>query len=92
MRYLLITFLRKSNGQIDELVHVSKKLKDSDLSTCNVILDYAEKKVCKCVIEGKKHNSDYNRLNNYYKKVYPNLVNQLEKEALITLKENNGKR
>jgi superoxide dismutase len=87
MRYLLLTFLRKSNGQIDEMVHVSKKLKNSDLSTCNVILDYAEKSIIKCVIEGKKLDTDWDRMHNYYVKVYPNLIQQLEKEAKITSKE-----
>ena len=47
MRYLLITFMRKPNGQIDEQVAVSKKVKPSDLQTCNVILDYAKKKIDK---------------------------------------------
>lgn len=87
MRYLLLTFLRKPNGQIDEMVHVSKKLKNSDLSTCNVILDYAEKSIIKCVIEGKKLDTDWDRMHNYYVKVYPNLIQQLEKEAKITSKE-----
>ena len=45
MRYFLITFMRKPGGQIDEQVTVAKKVKPSDLQTCNVILDYAKKKV-----------------------------------------------
>jgi hypothetical protein len=87
MRFLLITFLRKPNGQIDELVQVGKKLKNSDMSTCNVILDYAENKIIKCVIEGKKTDTDWDRMNSYYKKIYPSLIDQLEKEADITKKE-----
>ena len=86
MRYLLLTFLRKPNGQIDELVQVGKKLKNSDMSTCNVILDYAENKVVKCVIEGKKLDTDWDRMNNYYKKIYPSLIEQLTKEAKIDFK------
>ena len=84
MRYLLITFLRKPNGQIDEQVAVSKRVKTTDLQTCNVILDYAKKKVEKCVIEGKVVDSDWDRMNDYYKRIYPSLVGQLEKEAEIT--------
>jgi hypothetical protein len=53
----------------------------------NVILDYAEKKVLKCVIEGKVVDTDWDRMNNYYKKIYPALIGQLEKEAHITAKE-----
>jgi len=90
MRYLLITFIRKPNGQIDELVSVSKKIKQTDLQSCNVILDYAENKIMKCVIEGKKQDTDWVRMNTYYKKVYPKLIEQLEKEAVIDAKVSNG--
>ena len=84
MRYLLITFLRKPGGQIDEMVTVSKRVKPADLQTCNVIIDYAGKKVDKCVIEGKVVDTDFEKMDAYYKQVYPNLISQLEKEAVIT--------
>lgn len=79
MKYLFIQFLRKPNGQIDEQVSIGKKVKSSDIQTCNVILNYAEKKVEKCVIEGKVLDTDWDKMNNYYKKIYPNLITQLEK-------------
>ena len=88
MRYLLITFMRKPNGQIDEQVAVSKKVKPSDLQTCNVILDYAKKKIDKCVIEGKSLDREWDKMHEYYVKIYPNLISQLEKEASITEKTN----
>jgi hypothetical protein len=87
MRYLLITFVRKPGGQIDEQVAVGKKVKQADLQTCNVIVDYAEKKVIKCVVEGKVVDTDFERMDAYYKQVYPNLIGQLEKEASITKNE-----
>ena len=40
MRYLLIVFLRKPNGQIDEQVSISKRIRPADLQTCNVIMDF----------------------------------------------------
>jgi hypothetical protein len=80
MRYLLITFLRKPGGQIDEQVQVSKRVRASDNQMCNVILDFANKKVEKCVIEGKVVETDFYRMVEYYKKIYPNLVAQLEQE------------
>lgn len=79
MRYLLITFFRKPGGQIDEQVSVSKRVRPSDDQMCNVILDYASKKVQKCVIEGKVVETSWDKMNEYYKKIYPNLVDQLEK-------------
>jgi hypothetical protein len=87
MRYLLITFFRKPGGQIDEQVAVGKKVKPSDLQTCNVIIDYADKKVIKCIVEGKVVDTDFERMDTYYKQVYPNLISQLEKEATITQQE-----
>jgi hypothetical protein len=86
MRYLLIQFLRKANGQIDESVSVSKKLKNTDFQISNVIIDYATKKVEKCVIEGKVLDTDFEKMHEYYKKIYPALIFQLEKEAVMTLK------
>ena len=74
MRYLLITFVRKPGGQIDELVAVGKRVKPADLQTCNVIIDYADKKVMKCVVEGKVVDTDFERMDAYYKQVYPNLI------------------
>lgn len=88
MRYLLITFIRrppgKNNetlGQIDEQVTVSKKIRQSDLQLMNVILDYKLRKVEKCVIEGKVVDTDWDKMNDYYKQIYPNLIGQLEKDA-----------
>ena len=45
MRYMLITYLRKPGGKIDEQVEVSRNLKPKDKTNCNVILDFVEKKV-----------------------------------------------
>jgi hypothetical protein len=79
--------MRKPGGQIDEQVAVGKKVKPADFQTCNVIVDYALKKVTKCVIEGKIVDTDFERMDAYYKKIYPNLIDQLEKEATITKNE-----
>lgn len=83
MRYLLITYMRKPGGQIDEQVTVAKRVRTSDIQMCNVILDYQNKKVDKCVIEGKVVETDYDKMNAYYKQVYPNLIDQLEKNNAI---------
>lgn len=75
--------MRKANGQIDEQVAVSKKVRPSDVQTCNVIIDYEKKKVDKCVIEGKKVDTDFEKMNAYYKQVYPSLIDQLEKNNAV---------
>ena len=83
MRYLLINFLRKRAGQIDEMVSVTKRVRTSDMENANVILDFADKKVVKCLIEGKPHDADFDKMRDYYARIYPKLVEQLEREALI---------
>lgn len=84
MRYLLINFLRKENGQINEMVSVSKRVRTSDMNSQNVIIDFAEQKVVKCIIEGKEHPTTFELMRDYYAKVYPTLVEQLQREAKLT--------
>jgi hypothetical protein len=80
--------MRKPGGQIDEQVTISKRVKQSDLQTVNVIIDFAKKTVDKCIIEGKKVDTDFDKMNAYYKKIYPNLIQQLEKNSTIEAKAN----
>jgi len=78
VRYLLLTFYRKPGGQIDEERKVAASIKPRDLQQCNVIMDYKEEKVIKCVIEGKMVPTSFEKLNEYYKKIYPEAIDQLE--------------
>lgn len=78
MRYMLLTFVKKPNGQIDEQCAVTVRLKRSDESMCNIILDYHDRKVVKCVVDGRALDTTWELINDYYKKVYPQLIEQLE--------------
>ena len=53
------------------------------MNDANIILDFADKKVVKCVIEGKEHDTTFDKMRDYYDKIYPNLIQQLEREAPI---------
>jgi hypothetical protein len=52
-----------------------------------VILDFHLKKVEKCVVEGNRLDTTFDRMVDYYRKIYPTLIEQLEKEATISAKE-----
>jgi hypothetical protein len=91
VRYLLITFSRQPGGQIDEQVGFSKKIRPIDLQTCNVIVDYREKRVTKCVIEGKVVDTDFDKMNEYYRQVYPDLIAQLERVQQAEGMDTNGR-
>lgn len=81
MRYLLISFYRKPGGQIDEQARFVKRVRTSDLTQSNIILDYGLRKIEKCVVEGNKLDRSFDQLHEYYKKVYPQIIAQLEKEG-----------
>ncbi len=87
MRYLCITFYRKAGGQIDEHVSVSKRVRNSDISQSNIIMDFGKNKIEKCVVEGKRLDKTFEELRNYYYKIYPNLILQLEKEGPIAVNQ-----
>jgi len=87
MRYLVVNFLRKNNGRIDEIVSVSKDVTPRVKENSNVIVDFGTKTIVKSVIEGKEHDADFDKLREYYLKIYPNLIGQLDREAPITMAE-----
>lgn len=76
---MLITFFRKPGGQIDEQVGFSKRVRPQDEQTCNVILDFKDRKVVKCVIEGKVMDTTFEQMHEYYREIYPQMVGELEK-------------
>lgn len=78
MRYFLITFKRKAGGQIDEEVSIARNLKPNDITMCNVIMDFKQKKVERCFIEGKVLDTDWDKLREYYHKVYPTIIENLD--------------
>jgi hypothetical protein len=78
MRYLLITYVKKPNGQIDEQVGYTKSLKERDITTCSIILDFKEQKLVKSVISGQSINAEYDAIIEYYAKIYPDLINTLK--------------
>lgn len=87
MRYLLVTFFRKPGGQIDEQARFVKRVRTSDVSMSNIILDFGLRKIDKCVVEGKKLDRTFDQLCEYYKRIYPIMITQLEKEGPALAKQ-----
>jgi hypothetical protein len=80
MRYLLITYYKKTNGQIDETTAVSRNLKKRDIQTCNVILDFKTLSVVKCSMVGTVVPRDWDRIVSYYNQHYESTITRLFKE------------
>ena len=80
MRYFLITYYKKPNGQIDETSAVSRNLKTRDLQTCNVILDFKKLQVVKCSMHGTQVPKDWDRIVSYYNQHYASIIERLFNE------------
>jgi hypothetical protein len=80
MRYLILTYYTKPNGQIDEVMAVSKNLKNRDHQTANVILDFKTLSVLKCSMGGVQVPRDFDRIVEYYIKHYEATITRLFNE------------
>jgi hypothetical protein len=80
MRYLLLTYYKKPDGRIDEQMEVSRKVRQRDLQTANVILDFKELKVLKCSMGGEQVPKIWDRVLGYYYQHYASTIERLLKE------------
>ena len=61
--YLLITYKRQAGGTINEEVSVAKRTKPNDIQTCNVIMDYKNRKVENLRLQDKRRKTKENTEN-----------------------------
>lgn len=78
MRYFVVTYIQKPDGQYDEQVSVLEKNLTNKINvTANVILDFKERKVVKARLN-ESIDRDWDLLRNYFHQVYPQVIEQLE--------------
>jgi len=80
MRYLIITYYQKANGQIDETTAVARNLKMRDHQTASVILDFKKLAVVKAQLNGESVLKEFNRIVEYYMQHYENIIRRLFEE------------
>lgn len=80
MRYLIITYYKKANGQIDESTAVARNLKMRDHQTASVILDFKKLSVVKANLNGETVPKDFNKIVEYYMQHYENIIKRLFEE------------
>jgi hypothetical protein len=80
MRYLILTYYKKADGKIDEVMAVAKNVKNRDLATANVILDFRKLEVVKCSMGGVSVPRDFNRIVEYYMQHYESTITRLFNE------------
>jgi len=80
MRYLILTYYKKADGKIDEAMTLSRNLKQRDLQTGSVILDFKKLVVVKANLNGDSVPKDFNRIVEYYMQHYKSTIERLFKE------------
>lgn len=86
MRYLVIMYIKKPDGQVDEATTVTKSLKSKDLSMGSVILDFKEKKIVKASFSGTLAEKRWDKIRDFYYEYYPKYIDLLE-AAYATIAE-----
>jgi len=80
MRYLVITYYKKANGQTDEAMAVTKNLKARDIQTANVILDFKKLEVVKAGMGGVSVPKNFDNFVQYYIQHYEAIITRLFNE------------
>lgn len=78
MRYFLVRYLKKPNGQMDEEVSVRKSLRTKDLQSSSVILDFKTQQVVVSSLDGKTVPKDWWKIRDFYHQHYPKMIEDLE--------------
>ena len=79
VRYFVVTYYLKADGQYDEAVQVVSTLGNVIKRTANVILDFKEQEVVKARLE-QPIERDWNVIRDYYNKIYSSIIGELEKQ------------
>lgn len=80
MRYLILTYYKKADGQIDETMAVSRNLKTRDIQCANVILDFKKLAVVKATMSGTQVPKNFDTIVSYYMQHYENIITRLFNE------------
>lgn len=80
MRYFIVTYLRKPNGQIDEQIEVTKNIRRTHIQCASVIMDFRLRQVEKAVIDGEAKPRDWDRFLTYFITHYESTIKRLAQE------------
>lgn len=75
---MMVKYLKKPNGQMDEVVSVSKNIKLKDSQSSAVILDFKTKQVVQASMDGVSIPKDWNRIRDFYHQHYARVIDDLE--------------
>lgn len=77
MRYLILTYLQKPNGQIDEAMTVTNNIRLKDMQTGSVILDFKKLEVLKATLGDVSVPKEWDKIVAYYYQHYEATIERL---------------
>jgi hypothetical protein len=89
MRYLLIKYIQRPNGKIDEEVTVTRRLRTKDIQLCAVILDFAKQEVVQASMRGVTVPKDWLRILGFYYQYYKSTIDRLCQENGLKISQDN---
>lgn len=89
MRYFLVTYIQRPNGQIDEQVEVVNRLRRRDYQMVNVIMDFRDMRILACNMQGIVATRDWEVIHNYFLQHYQNIFERLHRENMRIIKVEN---
>jgi hypothetical protein len=78
MRYFVVTYVKRPSGQMDEQVVLERNLKARHYQMANVILDFKNKSIVQCSLQGTVVPKDWQRIRDFYHQHYSKVIDQLE--------------
>jgi len=87
MRYFLVKYLKRPNGQMDEEVSVTRNLKMRDVQSSAVILDFKTQKVLQASMQGVTIPKDWERILGYYYQFYQSTIDRICRENGLIIKK-----
>lgn len=78
MRYFIVTYYKKPDGQMDEVVALDTRVRNRHLTMASVILDFKEQQVLKASLMGTSIPQDWSKIYIYYQQHYAEIFSQLE--------------
>ena len=77
MRYMIVRYIQRPNGQFDEEVQVARSCRKRDLQEASVIVDFRKRRVEKAALGETSIPRNWETIVSYYYRYHPDTINQL---------------
>ena len=84
---MIVNYYRRPSGKMDESMIVAARIKDRELQTAAVIVDFQTQRVIKASFDGAVVPKDFDRVVSYYQQHYQDHIQQLLDANGITLSQ-----